>query len=416
VERPRPSVQEQKRGVFSASLKFDPCKALRHGKSIAIMRIAIHATGMTRKNTGVGQYIAHLLTELVPLLVRDGCKVLLLVSPDADVSAFDGVARLVPLPIARTKRLERVFLEHLYVPAVSWSAEVYLSLMSVFPFTPVRSRRKLVVIQDILHVMSQIEPDLYPWRCSAARLRYINFSMGRTLRAASSIITLSEFVAEGLKQHLQVEKERISVIPCGVDLQRFHPQPAPGQLADVRRRYGLPERYHLFVGNLAEHKNLRLIVDAYASSGNKDLCIPVAITLPPPQPGNTYSVAQHLEQKGLRDSFRFLGFIPDNDLPLLYGAAQALLYPSLHEGFGIPPLEAMACGIPVVTSNCSALPEVVGDAALTIDPRRPEALIEALHKVNNEAIRRRLIEKGLQRVQGFTWKRVAQQMREVILS
>jgi glycosyltransferase involved in cell wall biosynthesis len=371
---------------------------------------------MTRKNSGVGQYISQLLPHLVPRLTAADCEVSLLLAEDADLPGLDGMARIVRLPVVRTKRTWRVFWEHLYVPLVSWSADVYLSLMSVFPFSPVWGRRKLVVQQDIYHVLYQIDPSLYPWECSRTRLLYINRAIKRTLNAADGIITLSQFVADGLHRHLGVATDRITIIPCGVDHRRFGVRTDLEQNARIRKRYGLPERFYLFVGSLALHKNLRLVVDAYAAGGNSEFFFPVAITYQK-QAGRLFeATARFIEERGLNDSFRFLGFVPDEDLPLLYRAAQALLYPSFHEGFGIPPLEAMASGTPVVTSNRTAIPEVVGDAALVIDPTEPWALVEALHKVNDELTRQSLIEKGLLRAQAFSWERTAQLMAEVIIA
>jgi glycosyltransferase involved in cell wall biosynthesis len=325
----------------------------------------------------VGQYILHLLPHLVPRLATAGCEVSLLLSPDADLPGLNGMARILRLPVARTKRTSRVFWEHLYVPFVSWPADVYLSLMSVFPFSPVWGKRKLVVIQDIIHLMHQIDPNNYPMECGRIRLQYINQAVKRTVNSADGIITLSQFVADGLHRYMGVAKDRITTIPCGVDHQRFTAQKDPEQSAEIRKRYGLPDRFYLFVGTPAGHKNLRLVVDAYAAGGNPEILLPVAITYQK-QAGSIFEpTARFIEERGLNDSFRFLGFVPQEDLPPLYTAARALLSPSLHEGFGLPPLEAMACGTPVVTSNRGAVPEVVADAAIMIDPTQPAALVEA---------------------------------------
>jgi glycosyltransferase involved in cell wall biosynthesis len=122
-----------------------------------------------------------------------------------------------------------------------------------------------------------------------------------------------------------------------------------------------------------------------------------------------------IEQAGLASLFQFTGYVREEDLPLIYAAAQALLYPSRYEGFGLPPVEAMACGTPVVCSNRTSLPEVVGGAALLIDPEQPGSLTEALRKVNDEPTRRELAQQGLERARAFTWESTARQVAQHIL-
>jgi alpha-1,3-rhamnosyl/mannosyltransferase len=114
--------------------------------------------------------------------------------------------------------------------------------------------------------------------------------------------------------------------------------------------------------------------------------------------------------------FRFIGYVPDNELPFLYAASRALLYPSLHEGFGLPPLEAMACGTPVIVSNRASLPEVVGDAAFVFDPDDPETFTEALYNVNVECDREVMIARGLKRVRSFSWEHTAEKIVDEILA
>jgi glycosyltransferase involved in cell wall biosynthesis len=376
----------------------------------------IQATGMGRKNTGVGQYLSQLLPRLLPRLATAGCQVSVLLSKDAVLSGLDGVARIVRLPVPRDGKMSRVFWEQVYVPFLSWPADLYLSLLNVFPLTPVWAKRKFVVVQDIYHMLHIANPNLYPLAHAPARLFYINLAMRKTVSTADGIVALSQFTADQVHRFLDVATDRITTIPCGVDARRFGVPKDPGQVERTRKRYGLPEHFYLFVGAPGGSKNLRLIVETYAAGGNREIFFPVAITSQK-RAGRLFDpTARLIEETRQSDSFRFLGFVPDQDLPSLYAAATALLYPSLHEGFGLPPLEAMACGTPVVTSNRTAIPEVVGDAALMIDPTQPQALLEALQKVNDESIRRTLIERGLKRVQVFTWERTAQLMAERILS
>jgi glycosyltransferase involved in cell wall biosynthesis len=125
-----------------------------------------------------------------------------------------------------------------------------------------------------------------------------------------------------------------------------------------------------------------------------------------------WNLIEHGRREGM---FLFIGRVPDEDLPALYAAAWVLIYPSHHEGFGLPPLEAMACGTPVIASNRTSLPEVVGDAGMLVDPTDPEALLRALEQVNDEGVHKELVHRGLDRAQSFSWERTAAQLADVVM-
>jgi glycosyltransferase involved in cell wall biosynthesis len=158
-----------------------------------------------------------------------------------------------------------------------------------------------------------------------------------------------------------------------------------------------------------------LIVDAY-SSGDlpKQYMLPVVLVGPSRNDDPSNPTLQLIDRKGIGEYFQFLGYIPDAHLRVLYVTARALIHPAWHEGFGLPPLEAMACGTPVIASNTTAVPEVVGDAALPIDPSSPESLAQALQCVADDAIRKQLIERGLKRAAAYTWQRTAEMMAKAI--
>ena len=192
------------------------------------------------------------------------------------------------------------------------------------------------------------------------------------------------------------------------------------RLERLRNRYSLPPEFYLFIGipspEPGNKKNLHLIVEAYsqATDGEKNL-LPVVIAGGEAAGYRTKPEQVPLGAPAIRDRFWYLGFVPDEDFPALYSAARALIFPSLHEGFGIPPLEAMACGTPVIAANRPAIPEAVGDAALLIDPLEPQSLLEALDKVSKEPVRREMIEKGFARARLFSWECGADLMLSLIL-
>jgi glycosyltransferase involved in cell wall biosynthesis len=240
--------------------------------------------------------------------------------------------------------------------------------------------------------------------------------MTKALRTADSIVTDSQFTASELENFAGVRHDRISVIPCGIDHERFHPPEDASRLEEVRGRYNLPADFYLYVGQPSKQKNLRLIVETYAlGSISDEFCLPVVVTWSQRRRSLFEDTLASIEQAGLSGLFRFAGYVRDEDLPLVYAAARALLYPSRYEGFGLPPLEAMACGTPVVCSKRTSLPEVVRDATLLIDPEQPGSLSEALQQVNQESTRREMVKNGLVRAQAFSWQSTAKQVAQHIL-
>jgi glycosyltransferase involved in cell wall biosynthesis len=273
-----------------------------------------------------------------------------------------------------------------------------------------------VVVHDIQILRHLAAPAQYPIDAPWATLKYFSMGMSKALRTADTIITDAQFTANELVSFAGVSPHRIGVIPCGIDHRRFHPPEDNSQLEEVRRRYNLPPAFYLFVGQPTRQKNLRLVVESYASGSLPgELQLPVVVTCSLRRSTLFEETLGRIEQAGLAGRFQFTGYVREEDLPLIYAAARVLLYPSRYEGFGLPPVEAMACGTPVICSNTTSLPEVVGDAALLIDPEQPAALAEALRKVNDEPTHRELARRGQERAQAFTWESTARQVSQHIL-
>jgi glycosyltransferase involved in cell wall biosynthesis len=176
----------------------------------------------------------------------------------------------------------------------------------------------------------------------------------------------------------------------------------------LRRRFGLNEPYILYVGALTLRKNIARALEAFAelNSSHPGLCFVLA----GPSTWKKTPIASLLERLGITERVLLTGPLTDDDLPALYNGADLFVFPSLYEGFGLPPLEAMACGTPVVTSNASSLPEVVGDAAITVDPYDVDALSGAMRRVlTDPCLRDEMRQKGLARASGFTWERTARE-------
>jgi glycosyltransferase involved in cell wall biosynthesis len=236
---------------------------------------------------------------------------------------------------------------------------------------------------------------------------YLRLFTKASVRRAQRIITISEQTKADLVRWLDLPSERVDVVYCGVE-QRFHPLPEQDVEA-FRRRKGLPEAFLLSVGTLEPRKNLGMLLNAYAQLRSLANNTPPLILVGGEgwRHDRLYSRAEKL---GIADSVQFAGFVPSQELPLWYNAATCLVYPSLYEGFGLPPLEAMACGIPTITSNSSSLPEVIGSAGPLLDPHNEEAWVYQLTRVlSSPDLRRELAERGRARAQRFTWKRAAEE-------
>jgi len=227
-------------------------------------------------------------------------------------------------------------------------------------------------------------------------------------RRARRLIAVSAHTAEEATRLLGVPLARIDVVYHGVD-PAFCPLPA-NEVAAFRQRRGLPERFVLFVGTLEPRKNLVRLVEAFARirAGRVGLVLAGG-------KGWLYDeLFASVEALGLHEEVIFPGYVVDDELPLWYNAATVLAYPSVYEGFGLPVLEAQACGTPVLTSNVSSLPEAAGDGALTVDPYDVEALAAGLHRLlADEPLRLQLRERGLAHARQFSWPRTAQETARV---
>ncbi|MGA9351105.1 MAG: glycosyltransferase family 1 protein [Anaerolineae bacterium] len=229
------------------------------------------------------------------------------------------------------------------------------------------------------------------------------------LKRADVLISDSHFTKKTVVETLGCPAEKVLVVPLGVEHDLFRPLPVP---EDFRSRYDLDShfRYILYVGSENPRKNLPRLIRAFAQVLE---ALPEARLIKIGSPEYLPQAEQlhrQVRQMGLADVVLFYDHVPDEDLALFYNLADLFVFPSLYEGFGLPPLEAMACGTPVVCSNAASLPEVVGDAAITVDPYDVEGLAEAMQRVLTDVeLQEQLREKGLERAQQFTWERTARE-------
>lgn len=290
-------------------------------------------------------------------------------------------------------------------------------------FVPVDVRR---IVPDVYHSPNYILPaaigcpsvvtvhDVAFLDRAVHRLRshlYLSALTVLALRKATIIVCVSSYTARRLTARFPWAGGKIRVVGEGISSQ-FRPQPRAAVDA-FRERHGLRKPYVLFVGTVEPRKNLPRLIRAFERAAVRER-LPHELVIAGATGWKTGAVQDAYERSALKDRVRFLGYIPDEELPAAYGGAEAFAYPSLHEGFGLPPLEAMACGTPVVTSNTTALAEVSGPAALTVDPKDDHALESAIAALLGDGARREeMVKAGLSHARSYRWDQVALQMIDI---
>lgn len=263
--------------------------------------------------------------------------------------------------------------------------------------------KKFLTVYDLI-------PFLFPDALSQSRLLWrwfykTTYPARILLKSADAIITTSEHTKQDLVRLLRISPAKIQVIPAGIE-SRFHPHyQATDQFC---RAYQLPPRFLLYVGRQDPYKGLTYLVQAYArlpETLRQEYQVVIAGKTDPRYIGEVHD---RINKTGLRSSFHFLDYLPDHDLPLLYSSAALLVHPSLYEGFGLPPLEAMACGTPVVYADTSSLTEHLGEAALAVAPASADALANGIQQVlQDPTLRESYTQKGKVHVQRYSWETAA---------
>lgn len=243
---------------------------------------------------------------------------------------------------------------------------------------------------------------------------YLRCAVPLYFRAADALIAVSHAVKADAVRFTRVSEHKVAVVQNGYDSHRFKQVRDPLQLQQAAARYDLPKHFILWAGQLESRKNIRRLLQAYALIKDRvphDLVLAGAQRFSFPMAAGIERDLALIDALGLADRVHFPGWISHQDLPAVYGLADLFSFPSLHEGFGIPLLEAMACGCPILTANTCAPPEVVGDAALLVDPLDVTAIAEGMYAMlSNPEARQAYVARGLERVKGFGWERCASEV------
>lgn len=368
------------------------------------MRIALNAHLLSGsagfRSAGIHHSIAQLLAHL-PAAVPE----------DWQLTAFTGAQAALAIPGIEMRRaawntesaLRRIAWEQAVQPWALRGFDGYHALAYAGPLFG--APPTVVTVHDLSFIHT-------PERVPLLRRVYLRRMTAITCRRARIVIGVSQATANDVRDTFGLPESRLVVAPHGVDHARFRPLPRAGVEA-FRAAQGLPPRFWLFIGTLEPRKNLVTLLAAYAT-------LPATERLPLVLAGGKgwdhTPIFEAVERLKLGGAVRFPGYLAQEELPLWYNSAEAFIYPSVFEGFGMPVLEAMACGVPVVVSNASALPEIAARAGLCISPTDTAAWAEALRRIGQDAAwRRGASEAGLSEASRYTWAESARQVAAAYL-
>jgi glycosyltransferase involved in cell wall biosynthesis len=363
------------------------------------VRIAIDARKL--HDYGIGTYVRNLISGLAK---QDGDDAYVLLCRKADMEFVSSLGpRFEALRVDAGNYSVR---EQLTVPLALARARVDLFHAPHYVVSPFTRCPFVVTIHDCIHLRF---PEYLP---SRAAHTYARAMMQSSARRSRRVLTVSNASKQDILHYLRIPAAKVEVIYNALD-ERLARPPTDVEVGQIRERFQLTAPFILYTGNIKPHKNVDRLIEAYSvlrRRGQQDAKLLII--------GDDISKYPNLRRLvhrfQLHKHVRFLGFVPEFTLAALYRLASVFVFPSLYEGFGLPPLEAMSAGVPVITSNVSSLPEVVGDAAVLVDPMDAGAIADAMARVLTDAtLRTTLIARGFERVKVFSWDRSVRRVREV---
>lgn len=365
-------------------------------------KIVINALAYKQNSSGIGVMIRELFEPYTQNTHRF-CQVLL---PN-DGPPFNGgnETETIRIPYKHEQGMKRIFFQTFQMGRQYCKDTVLLTTDSKVPFFLPKSCTLIPLITDLAVFRM---PEAY----QASRVLWWRFQYQYLKRHAAHYFAISEYTKRDIQDILHVPEERITVLYDACS-QAMRPVMDETELQSLRKRYRLSEQFILFVGNSNPRKNLRRLMEAFDCVKDRT-DLPHQLIIAGEQ-GWKFSRDHALAGLKHAEDIRFIGFVPDEEMPALYSAAEVFAFPTLYEGFGIPVLEAQACGTPVLTSNCTALPEVGGDAAIYADPCDVDDIAEKMEQlIINPVLRVELQKKGFENVKRFSWEVSARKLDEWI--
>lgn len=369
------------------------------------MRIGVDAR-VILKYPGLGRYCLNILRGLADIDKKNSYTVFSL-SP-ISLGHDDRVAvRVVSYPVLSFKTF--------YAFSRTVNEYGFDLFFAPFQIAPLALNCPMVtVIHDMMDLLYADAFSHHPLPVRLGLKAFFRYAIPRTVSRSRTLIAVSESTRKQVLDYFPVRPDKVVTVLEGVEAS-FTAGCSPEVLMSVRKKYNLPGRFILYLGSIKPYKNLAGVIEAFAllrgKHGIKDVDLIIA--------GLKHYGADDIQKKvikhGLQSSVRRIGFVEEADLPAVYRLADVFFFPSLWEGFGLPALEAMACGTPVITSNTSSMPEVVGEAGMQVDPRDHQGMADGLMRVlADETLRKSMSVQGLERAKRFSWNKAAEETLSVL--
>lgn len=358
------------------------------------MNIAINARVLTERAGGPARYTRNLIRELTLIDRRNTYYLLMNEDMRFDFPLPDNFIRAIRRTNIRT------FYDYIYLPFFSWRNDIDLWLFPKNTYSPMIKGKKIPVYHDIIYFEKELGFREFKFFDNLHHTVMIPVAA----RHSSINLTVSDYTADRMKTLLGIPEEKIRIVKEGVEssFRRINDRDRMDKLVT---KYGLHTPFFFYSGSLSPRKNMLRVIRAFQKCAD---VLRHNLYFTGGDSWRDNAVFQYIENNNLSHRVKKLGFISDEELVTMYNLADCYLYPSLYEGFGLPILEAQACGCPVITSTATSCPEVAGEGALLIDPYNEDEIASAMMNIaNNNGLREKLIEKGLRNCSVFSWEKTA---------
>lgn len=347
-------------------------------------------------SSGIGTY----QQNLIPFLLKYFNITLL--GRKKEINAFEWSKEV---NLIETNSLIYSIKEQIEIPFKIPNADLFWSPHFNIPLLPIKAKKRVVTIHDVYHLDFNKE-------LTFSQRIYSKLLINSAVSRSEVILTDSEFSKLRILKHTPVKSDKIKVVYCGINKSYFV-EKAKNNFISIKKKYKIPDNYILFIGNVKPHKNLKTLIQALKIVLDNSININLLIVGRREGFVNPDSNLNKLisSNKKLEEKVYFTGFVENEDLPAIYKNAKLLCLPSFYEGFGLPPLEAMACGCPTIVSNAASLPEVCGDASIYFDPNNETELADKIRLLlSDKDVYKTLQIKGEDRIDYFKWETPANQI------